>query len=117
MRFLLLVAMGLSPFIGQPQGLAPISYNDSELIVDLGVGLWAWPLPMDYDADGDLDLFVGGRLRHGQYPLSPQSYLLENENGYFRDVTNEKAPALQTIGMVSSALWTPRVRLTASTRN
>ena len=36
----------------------PISYQDDDLVVDLGVGLWAWPLPMDYDGDGDLDLVV-----------------------------------------------------------
>jgi hypothetical protein len=36
----------------------PLSYQDDDLVVDLGVGLWAWPLPMDYDGDGDLDLVV-----------------------------------------------------------
>ncbi|WP_020528698.1 FG-GAP repeat domain-containing protein [Flexithrix dorotheae] len=35
-----------------------ISYNNSDLVVDLGVGLWAWPLPIDYDEDGDYDLLV-----------------------------------------------------------
>ncbi|MBX2840485.1 MAG: VCBS repeat-containing protein [Flammeovirgaceae bacterium] len=35
-----------------------ISYNNPDLVVDLGVGLWAWPLPMDYDEDGDYDLLV-----------------------------------------------------------
>lgn len=59
----------------------------------------------DYDRDGDLDLFVGGRHRPGNYPLTPKSYLLENENGYFKDVTAQKAPGLQEIGMVSAALW------------
>lgn len=38
--------------------LAPLAYNDPDLVVDLGVGLWAWPLPMDFDADGDPDLVV-----------------------------------------------------------
>lgn len=62
-------------------------------------------LATDYDADGDLDLFVGGRLQPGRYPLAPQSYLLENNNGFFTDVTLEKAPQLQQIGMVSGGLW------------
>ncbi len=38
--------------------LEPLTHNDPQLIVDLGVGLWAHPLPMDYDGDGDLDLVV-----------------------------------------------------------
>jgi hypothetical protein len=59
----------------------------------------------DFDSDGDPDLFVGGKHRPGNYPLSPRSYLLENDGGTFKDVTEEKAPGLQRIGMVSSALW------------
>ncbi len=35
-----------------------ITYQNPDLLVDLGVGLWAWPLPMDYDMDGDMDLIV-----------------------------------------------------------
>lgn len=59
----------------------------------------------DMDNDGDLDLFVGGRVRSGRYPLSPQSYLLENSGGVFRDVTAEHADALVGLGMVTDALW------------
>ena len=55
----------------------------------------------DYDSDGDMDLFVGGRVIPGQYPLSPKSYLLQNENGRFVDVTSKIAPQLLTSGMVS----------------
>ncbi len=63
-------------------------------------------LAHDFDADGDLDLFIGGRVRSGNYPLIPKSYLLENDRGFFKDVTLEKAPGLQEIGMVSGGLWT-----------
>lgn len=58
----------------------------------------------DYDRDGDLDLFVGGRIKPVEYPLSPQSYLLQNDGtGQFADVTKEND--LDQPGMVSSALW------------
>ena len=59
----------------------------------------------DFDQDGDLDLFVGGRISPMNYPAAPKSYLLENRNGRFIDVTNEKAPGLSSAGMVTSALW------------
>ncbi len=56
----------------------------------------------DFDMDGDLDLFVGGRVLPGRYPLAPQSYLLENTGGMFVDVTPE---VLRAPGMVTDALW------------
>lgn len=40
------------------QQLEPLSYNNPDLLVDLGVGLWAWPLPMDYNDNGLTDLVV-----------------------------------------------------------
>lgn len=59
--------------------------------------------PCDFDHDGDIDLFVGGRIKAGEYPLAPKSYLLENkENLVFKD---HSALTLSHIGMVSSALW------------
>jgi enediyne biosynthesis protein E4 len=64
----------------------------------------------DYDHDGDLDLFIGGRLIPGQYPLAPNSYLLRNDSDgitcKFTDVTKEIAPALNSPGMVTAGLWT-----------
>jgi len=60
----------------------------------------------DYDNDGDMDLFVGGRIVPGQYPKAPRSYLLQNEKGVFKDVTQTVAPDLLEIGLVNSAIWT-----------
>ncbi|MDB6115537.1 MAG: ASPIC/UnbV domain protein, partial [Lacunisphaera sp.] len=73
--------------------LAPLSIN---------VGAVA---AADFDRDGRLDLFVGGRLLPGQYPLAPQSALLANRGGKFEDVTDALAPGLREVGMVTAALW------------
>jgi hypothetical protein len=64
----------------------------------------------DFDKDGDLDLFVGGRVTPGSYPLPTHSYLLENK-------TEEKDQPVfvnssvsidhwDELTMVTSALWT-----------
>jgi hypothetical protein len=64
----------------------------------------------DYDQDGDLDLFIGGRLIPGQFPLPPNSYLLRNDSDgstcKFTDVTKLISPQLLSLGMVTSGLWT-----------
>jgi enediyne biosynthesis protein E4 len=63
----------------------------------------------DYDRDGDLDLFVGGRIVPGEYPLQADSYILRNDtNGpscRFTNVTADIAPAMIKLGLVTSALW------------
>jgi hypothetical protein len=58
----------------------------------------------DYDRDGDLDIFIGGRVSK-QYPLSPGSFILQNNNGVFTDVTAKVCPSLQQAGMITSAVW------------
>jgi hypothetical protein len=59
----------------------------------------------DFDRDGKLDLFVGGRLVPGAWPQTPNSHLLKNEGGRFVDVTDQAAPGLKTVGMVTGAVW------------
>jgi len=58
--------------------------------------------PSDFDGDGDIDLFVGGRVIPGKYPVAPESYLLVNDGkGGFTiaDIPFAKA------GMVTDAQW------------
>lgn len=62
----------------------------------------------DYDRDGDMDLFVGGRVTPGSYPLPCRSYLLRNDtkikdHPVFTDITPKD---LQKPGMVCAANWT-----------
>jgi len=64
--------------------------------------------PYDFDGDGDMDLFVGGRQIPGKYPYPADSYLLQNEGGYFKDVTATLAPEFKQLGMVTDALWHDR---------
>ena len=60
----------------------------------------------DYDKDGDIDLFIGGRQIPGRYLAPASSYILQNNAGKFSDVTEQVAPMLKDIGMVTSGLWT-----------
>ncbi len=66
--------------------------------------------PADFDLDGDIDLFVGGRLIPGRYPVPASSQLLENRNGKFVDVTMKKAPQFIDLGLVTAASWTDQNR-------
>ena len=63
-------------------------------------------VPGDFNGDGHPDLFVGSRVVAKQYGLSPKSHLLQNDGtGHFTDVTASLAPALDSAGMVTSAVW------------
>jgi hypothetical protein len=60
----------------------------------------------DINGDGAPDIFLGGRVVPGKYPLSPGSRILINDGkGNFRDATAEICPALLQLGMVTDALW------------
>ena len=64
----------------------------------------------DYDNDGDLDIFLGGRVHPGSYPLPVSSFIYRNDSRdgrvVFTDVTADVAPMLKSIGLVCDALWT-----------
>lgn len=65
----------------------------------------------DFDQDGDLDLFIGGRVSPGQYPMPAKSYLLENlseegsNNIRFKDISSQ-VKEWGKLNMVTSAIWT-----------
>jgi len=59
----------------------------------------------DFDHDGKVDLFIGGRVVAGKYPETPRSFLYRNDGGKFVDVTDEMAPGLRNVGMVTAAVW------------
>lgn len=64
----------------------------------------------DYDKDGDVDIFVGGRVKPGEYPLAPVSSLLENKsangNIAFQKTDQTIQKTFNELGMVTAALWT-----------
>ena len=58
----------------------------------------------DYDGDGYLDLFVGGRVLPGGYPVPVSSHLYRfNKVGFVLDTANQHI--LDGIGMISAALF------------
>ena len=57
----------------------------------------------DFDQDGDVDMFVGSRVRNGEYPLSNASELWLNQNGVFSVATD--VADLERLGLVTAAAW------------
>jgi len=63
-------------------------------------------IPADYDEDGDIDLFVGGRLQPEAYGFPRNGYILNNDGkGNYTNVSNDIAPDLKEIGMITDAKW------------
>jgi hypothetical protein len=63
-------------------------------------------VPGDFNHDGHIDLFVGSRVISRQYGVPPHSHLLQNDgHGHFTDVTQQIAPGLSQVGMVTGAVW------------
>lgn len=67
-------------------------------------------LPIDYDLDGDMDLFIGGRILPGNYPIEPESIVLENLGGVndqisFRPLSDDQMGPLKNAGLMTAAQW------------
>jgi hypothetical protein len=62
----------------------------------------------DYNKDGLMDIFIGGRVRPGEYPLVPKSTLLKNTSklGKIDFLEDKNNSSLNNLGMVTAALWT-----------
>ncbi|MGN6602133.1 MAG: VCBS repeat-containing protein [Ginsengibacter sp.] len=113
----------LDLFVGGGGNFAPessLSYQN-QLYINDGKGNFslkrgAFPLintncgaavAFDYDGDGYPDLFIGSRSVPQNYGVDPPSYILHNDGkGNFINVTATVAPALQRVGMVTSAAAT-----------
>jgi enediyne biosynthesis protein E4 len=60
----------------------------------------------DFDKDGEPELFVGGRVMPGEYPVAQPSYLLDSDKpAHYRNIAPTILPELNSAGMVTDAAW------------
>ena len=60
----------------------------------------------DFDGDGDVDLFIGERFDPFTYGESGRAFIFQNDgSGQFIDATEQVAPELLEIGMLTSSQW------------
>ncbi len=81
---------------GKAGGTFSVAHPDTTSVGPLAIG--------DYDGDGTLDLFVGGRVAPGVYPIAGNSRLFKNQAGTMvLDVEN--TALLRGVGLVSAAVF------------
>ncbi len=87
-------------------GFGNFIYNDKSIPDNFSSGMRV--SSADFDKDGDLDLFVGGRVVPGSYPLPAESYLLLNNSSKnsisFTNADLSVFP-FKDIGLVTSSVW------------
>jgi enediyne biosynthesis protein E4 len=60
----------------------------------------------DIDKDGVPELFVGGRVMPGEYPLPQESFILDRDkSGHYQNIAPSMLPELAAAGMVTDAAW------------
>jgi hypothetical protein len=93
---------------GEASGPGVRQYNFSQQSVDDGLTTGqssTGPLALaDLTGDGGLELFVGGRVIPGAYPVPASSRLLRRENQKW-EPDNENTRLLDDIGLVSGAVF------------
>lgn len=111
----LVVASGGNEFFGPDMHLQPRVYlNNGKGLLTREANAFdnifltaSCVLPCDFNGDGNIDFFIGGRTIPWQYGATPDSYLMQNDgHGHFRDVTEQLAPGLKKIGLVTQGVWT-----------
>lgn len=89
---------GLGDFTRSPY-LPPITSNGSCVVA------------ADFDDDGHTDLFVGSRSVVGNYGYAPDAFLLWNRGGgKFEKDTSTYVSSLQSLGMLTDAVWDHQTR-------
>jgi len=59
----------------------------------------------DFNGDGRKDLFIGGRVISGKWPLTPRSVVLYNNGGSFTNITADVGKEFEQCGLVTDLLW------------